>query len=236
MNYKDQGLPDYQFEGKPLTQSIVKQILMQRAELPDLTTEEWGEYVRDCCGENEEKPLEKDLRTIVAKALISLDHERLARQKVSLDHSTSQWKVFREQYTLPKKTTVADRGISPETKSDQRAGERLLNRLRAFLEESPDNYQPKLFYSSEQWRKYSKWYRNKQGWECEVCKLLLDSDPWYLDVHHTRGREYNDPEDLQALCVGCHSERHQRRVGEKERYDEFEEKYGKQWQLRNGIA
>ena len=94
MNYKDQGLPDYQFEGKPLTQSIVKQILMQRAELPDLTTEEWAEYVRDCCGENEEKPLEKDLRTIVAKALISLDHERLARQKVSLDHSTSQWKVL----------------------------------------------------------------------------------------------------------------------------------------------
>ena len=30
MNYKDQGLPDYQFEGKPLTQSIVKQILMQQ--------------------------------------------------------------------------------------------------------------------------------------------------------------------------------------------------------------
>ena len=133
MNYKDQVLPDYQFEGKPLTQSIVKQILMQQAELPYLTTKEWAEYVKDCCGKNGEKPPEKDLRTIVAKALISLNHERLARQKVSLDRSTSQWKVFREQYTLSK------------TKSDQRAGERLLNRLRAFLEELPDNYPPKTF-------------------------------------------------------------------------------------------
>ena len=106
MNYKDQGLPDYQFEGKPLTQSIVKQILMQRAELPDLTTEEWAEYVRDCCGKNGEKPPEKDLRTIVTKTLISLHHEGLARQKVSLDLSTSQWTVFREQYTLQTSTSV----------------------------------------------------------------------------------------------------------------------------------
>lgn len=220
MNYKDEVLPDYQFEGKPLTQSIVKQILMQRAELPYLTTEELAEYVRDCCVENEEKPLEKDLRMIVAKALISLNHERLARQKVSLDRSTSQWKV------LQKKTTVADR-----------TGERLLNRLRVFLDESSDNYQPKLFYFSEEWKKYSEWYRNKQGWRCEVCKLLLDgSDSWYLDTHHTRGRQYNDPEDLQVLCVRCHSERHQKRVGNKERYDKFEEKYGDQWLLRTGRA
>ena len=91
---------------KQITQSIVKQILMERTESPYLTTEEWAEYVRDCCGKNGEKPPEKDLRTIVTKTLISLHHEGLARQKVSLDLSTSQWKVFREQYTLQTSTSV----------------------------------------------------------------------------------------------------------------------------------
>ena len=192
MNYKDQVLPDYQFEGKTLTQSIVKQILMQRAELPYFTTEEWAEYVRDCCGKNGEKPPEKDLRTIVAKALISLNHERLAHQKVSLDRSTSQWKVFREQYTLQKKTIVAP------------------------------------FYQSREWKDASRLYRHEQDWQCEECKLSLDSYPdrKYLHTHHTKGTQHNDPEDLRALCIGCHSEHHQRRVGGKRTLSRI---YGEIW-------
>ena len=214
MNYKDGVLPDYQFEGNPLTLSIVKQILMQRGELPYLTTEELAEYVRDCCVENEEKPLEKDLRTIVAKALISLNHERLSRQKVSLDRSTSQWKVFKEQYTLSKHPTDAGRR---------------LNRLNAFLEESPDNDQPELFYPSEEWKEYSEWYRKEQDWRCEACKLSLASDRQYLHTHHTRGRRCNDPKDFQALCIACHSEQpgaNHKKLATEEDYHKFKEKYG----------
>lgn len=31
----------------------------------------------------------------------------------------------------------------------------------------------------------------------------------FLDTHHVRGRGYNSPEDLRALCVRCHSDQKQ---------------------------
>ena len=58
-----------------------------------LTLPEWVEQVRPHLEKNGEPSPEEDLKTIVTKALIFLNHEGHARQ-ISLDGSTGKWKVF----------------------------------------------------------------------------------------------------------------------------------------------
>ena len=66
---------------------------------------------------------------------------------------------------------------------------------------------PELYHNNKYWKLLSEWYRNESNWECEACELDLSYYPHrkYLDVHHVRGKSYNDPKDLKALCVGCHA-------------------------------
>ena len=115
----------------------------------------------------------------------------------------------------------------------RRTEQHLINQLLKYLQEqttiSPFNYQ------SQWWQDYSWLYRHVQTWQCEACKLSLDSDRQYLHTHHIKGTLYNDPKDLQALCIACHSEQqgpNHERIKTTEDYHKFMEKYSEQWRLR----
>ena len=115
---------------------------------------------------------------------------------------------------------------------------------RAMKELTPDsNYStppaipqeiPKPFdYRASWWKKYSEWYRNEKGWTCEECELDLNHDHYYLQTHHIRGTQYNEPQYLKALCLGCHAEQlapsGHHRLKEGSNYTEFIAKYGGYW-------
>ena len=119
----------------------------------------------------------------------------------------------------------------------QQTEERLRDQLFKSLQEqtfrSPFNYQ------SEWWQDYSWLYRHVQGWQCEECSLSLDLDRRYLHTHHLNGTLCNDPKDLKALCIACHSEQrgiNHQKITKTDDYDEFMEKYGDQWRLRKSRA
>ena len=96
-------------------------------------------------------------------------------------------------------------------------------------------------YNAEWWKTLSQWYRNKKDWTCEMCGLDLKGDNYFLDTHHLRGTNCNNPKDLQALCIGCHAEQ----PGEQhlkliffqtlryqKRYQAFMTAYAPEWQMR----
>ena len=89
-------------------------------------------------------------------------------------------------------------------------------------------------YQSPWWQDYSWLYRHVRGWQCEECQLSLNSDRQYLHTHHISGTQHNDPNDLRALCIACHSEQlgtnHEKLKSLKD-YPEFMEKYGERWRL-----
>lgn len=88
-------------------------------------------------------------------------------------------------------------------------------------------------YRARSWRELSEWYRNDKDWTCEECQLRLDADVdhRYLHVHHIRGTQYNDPEDLKALCIGCHAEQPRHYMKHLPDYHKFMRKYGQKWRL-----
>ena len=89
-------------------------------------------------------------------------------------------------------------------------------------------------YQSPWWQDYSWLYRHVCGWQCEECLLSLDVDRQYLHTHHLYGTQHNDPNDLKALCIACHSKQpglNHHKLTATEDYHEFMEKYGKQWRL-----
>ena len=91
-------------------------------------------------------------------------------------------------------------------------------------------------YQSPWWQDYSWLYRHVRGWQCEECQLSLNLDRQYLHTHHISGTQHNDPNDLRALCIACHSEQpgtNHHRLTTLEDYPEFMEKYGEQWRLLN---
>ena len=93
---------------------------------------------------------------------------------------------------------------------------------------------PKPFdYRAPWWKLYSGWYRNEKGWTCEECELDLTHDRYYLQTHHRHGTQFNNPEDLKALCLGCHAEQltpsGHHRLKEGSNYTEFMTKYGEYW-------
>ena len=91
-------------------------------------------------------------------------------------------------------------------------------------------------YQSPWWQDYSWLYRHVRGWQCEECQLSLNLDRQYLHTHHISGTQHNDPNDLKALCIACHSEQpgtNHHRLTTLEDYPEFMEKYGEQWRLLN---
>ena len=112
---------------------------------------------------------------------------------------------------------------------EERLRDQLLKSLQGQTFRSPFNYQ------SEWWRDYSWLYRHVRGWQCEACNLSLNSDRQYLHTHHLNGTLYNDPKDLKALCIACHSEQpgtNHQKITTTEDYNEFMEKYGEQWRLQ----
>ena len=88
-------------------------------------------------------------------------------------------------------------------------------------------------YQAGWWRKLSEEYRNDKDWTCEECQLHLDADHQYLHVHHIRGTQYNNYEDLKALCIACHSEQpgSHKRLKQLPDYHAFLRKYGPEWRM-----
>ena len=85
-------------------------------------------------------------------------------------------------------------------------------------------------YSSEAWRKRSLACREKVNWICQECNTNLKTDRHLLHAHHQWGTQYNNLQDLIALCIHCHAEQpgggHQLLKYYPE-YEELTKKYGK---------
>ena len=82
------------------------------------------------------------------------------------------------------------------------------------------------------WNLRSLQCRERAEWKCEKCGINLKSQSKFLHAHHLKGTMYNQPEDLQALCIGCHA----KKPGEGHRltkdspdYEKFMDKYGHIW-------
>lgn len=56
--------------------------------------------------------------------------------------------------------------------------------------------------------KYISWAcRERANWRCMECGINLQNDSRFLHAHHIdRDKQNNTPENLIALCFGCHSE------------------------------
>ena len=89
-------------------------------------------------------------------------------------------------------------------------------------------------YEAAWWRTLSVWYRKQQNWKCEACHLSLHIHTGYLHAHHIWGTRLSTPEDLIALCIGCHAEQpgHDH-LKEESDYQGFMKRYGKKWRELN---
>ena len=84
-------------------------------------------------------------------------------------------------------------------------------------------------YLSDDWKKRSHACRNKASWICQECNINLENDRHLLHAHHKWGTKYNDPDDLIALCIRCHSEQEgegHSTIKFYSAYKEFMKKYG----------
>lgn len=85
-------------------------------------------------------------------------------------------------------------------------------------------------YEAVWWKKLSAWYREQQNWKCEACHLSLHKHIGYLHAHHIWGTRLSTPEDLMALCIGCHAEQPgHAHLKEESDYEGFMKRYGKKW-------
>ena len=91
-------------------------------------------------------------------------------------------------------------------------------------------------YLSRDWRERSQVCRKGVDWKCEQCGIDLKSAHHLLHAHHKWGTLYNNPEDLKALCIGCHAEQpgseHQMLKSYPD-YLQFMERFGEEWQSRS---
>ena len=84
------------------------------------------------------------------------------------------------------------------------------------------------------WNLLSLQCREKVEWKCEECGIDLKLDRKFLHGHHLRGPRYNRPQDLRALCIGCHAEQPRHEMKGLPDYLKFTELYGHIWkQLTN---
>ena len=95
-----------------------------------------------------------------------------------------------------------------------------------------DWLEPFFDYSSGEWQLRSQRCREQANWRCEQCSIDLKDDCRFLNVHHKWGTRYNDPEDLIALCIGCHAKQPgggHRMLRYRPDYEEFMRKYSEEW-------
>lgn len=94
-------------------------------------------------------------------------------------------------------------------------------------------------YQSHEFRELSRRVRDEANWECEECGINLSNDHFYLHAHHIWGTQYNSLNDLEALCIGCHSKQPGNghlRLKEKEAFQGFIRLYGGQWRSLRKLA
>jgi len=79
------------------------------------------------------------------------------------------------------------------------------------------------------WSELSKIVRELRSFTCEECKINLNTDKYYLEVHHIDGNKINNSIiNLKVLCVRCHSEvdeLHKRNYSRNLKLAEFNSKY-----------
>ena len=98
----------------------------------------------------------------------------------------------------------------------------------------PEEVPQPFDYQADWWQVYSLWFRSEKGWRCEACELSLYGHKHLLHTHHVCGTLQNEPQDLMALCIGCHSEqpgtkhRNLKNTGD---YQHFIAVYGKKWKM-----
>ena len=98
----------------------------------------------------------------------------------------------------------------------------------------PDEVPHPFDYQADWWQAYSFWFRSEKGWRCEACQLSLYGHKHLLHTHHVWGTLQNEPQDLMALCIGCHSEQpgtkhpNLKNTGD---YRHFIAVYGKKWKM-----
>ena len=85
------------------------------------------------------------------------------------------------------------------------------------------------------WNLRSLQCRERANWRCEECSIDLRLQRRFLHAHHRRGTRYNRPEDLIALCIGCHAEQFgHERMRNLPDYLEFMERYERIWEELTG--
>ena len=87
-------------------------------------------------------------------------------------------------------------------------------------------------YNASWWKALSLSYKESKGWRCERCRALFRKGSRYLEVHHIYGTRHNNPEDLMALCTGCHADRpgrNHKKMKEKSKYKKFLKIHGVRW-------
>ena len=85
-------------------------------------------------------------------------------------------------------------------------------------------------YEAPWWQEISRRNKEDKGWRCEECGAIFRKNSWYLETHHIRGPQHNNPEDLMALCTGCHADkRGHEKMKKSSKYKSFIDKYEKRW-------
>lgn len=90
-------------------------------------------------------------------------------------------------------------------------------------------------YSSEIWEERSLACRENANWRCEQCGIDLEFHRHLLHAHHRWGTRYNEPEDLMALCIGCHARQNgggHQTLRYHPAHQQFMQVYGAQWGTR----
>ena len=90
-------------------------------------------------------------------------------------------------------------------------------------------------YSSEVWEERSRVCRENANWRCEQCGIDLEFHRHLLHAHHRWGTRYNEPEDLMALCIGCHARQNgggHQTLRYHPAHRQFMQVYGAQWRTR----
>lgn len=143
--------------------------------------------------------------------------------------------------------TILDRREKSRKQTDADASRTLIPRTPSFSEPEtpyyttpippvPDVIPQPFNYQAKWWQDLSQWYREQKAWQCEACKLSLHDHKQYLHTHHIWNTQYNEPKDLMALCIGCHSEQpggNHRLLKETPEFQGFITKYGEKWGKRH---